>query len=93
MKLRQHNYIDDRPCLYVSRFAVLPDLQGVGIGLHLLKLAEQIARREGFVCMQLDTAQPADHLVRFYQNYGFQIMKPIYYEGKTYSSWILEKSL
>ncbi len=34
MKLRKHNYIDERPCLYVSRFAVQPDLQGQGIGLH-----------------------------------------------------------
>lgn len=93
MKLRKHNYIDDRPCLYLSRFAVQPNLQGQGLGLHLLKLAEQIARREGFLCMQLDTAQPAEHLVIFYQNCGFKIMRPIYYEGKTYCSWILEKSL
>lgn len=93
MKIRSHNYVDDRPCLYVSRFAVRPDLQGNGLGLFLLNLAAKIARREGFQCMQLDTAQPAEHLVRFYQSYGFKIIRPIYYEGKTYCSWILEKSL
>ncbi len=32
--------VDDRPCLYVSRFAVRPDLQGNGLGLFLLNLAE-----------------------------------------------------
>lgn len=93
MKLRKHNYIDERPCLYLSRFAVRPDLQGQGLGMHLLELAEQIAKREGFLCMQLDTAQPAEHLVVFYQKFGFQIRRPIYYEGKTYCSWILEKPL
>ena len=93
VKLREFNAVDQRRCLYVSRFAVQPELQGNGLGLFLLRLAERIARREGYVCMQLDTAQPASHLLRFYQSYGFQIVRPIYYEGKTYVSWILEKTL
>lgn len=93
MKIRNFNSNEGRPYLYVSRFAVRPDLQGHGLGLFLLNLAEKIAKREGFFCMQLDTAQPAEHLIKFYQNYGFQIIRPIYYEGKTYCSWILEKRL
>lgn len=32
-----------------------------------LGLAEKLTKRESYTCMQLDTAQPADHLVRFYQ--------------------------
>ena len=93
VKLRAFNAVDERPCLYVSRFAVRPDLQNKGLGLFLLGLAERMARREGYACMQLDTAQPAEHLVRFYQSYGFRIVRPIYYEGKTYNSWVLEKPL
>ncbi|MBK7963375.1 MAG: GNAT family N-acetyltransferase [Bdellovibrionales bacterium] len=93
IKIRKHNYVDDRPCLYVSRLAVLPDLQKNGLGLFLMNLAERIAKREDFKCMQLDTAQPAEHLLKIYQDYGFKIIRPIYYEGNTYCSWILEKSI
>lgn len=93
MKIRQHNAIDSRSCLYIGRFAVLPELQGQGLGLYLLQLAEKIGKREGFSCMQLDTAQPAQHLVKFYQDYGFKIQRSIYFEGKTYTSWIFEKEI
>lgn len=93
MKIRNHNAIDARPALYLSRFAVRPDLQGAGLGLHLLQLAETIALREKCECLQLDTAQPAEHLIKFYTKYGFKIVRPIYYEGKTYTSWILQKKL
>ncbi len=93
MKLRNRNVLDDRPCLYLGCFAVDPEMQGQGLGLYLLKLAEKLAEREGCRSIQLDTAQSAYHLVKFYQDYGFKIMKPTYYEGKTYCSWILEKSL
>lgn len=93
MKLRNRNVLDDRPCMYIGRFAVDPEFQGQGLGLYLLKLAERLAEREGCRSIQLDTAQPAHHLVQFYQDYGFKIMKPIYFEGKTYCSWVLEKSL
>lgn len=93
MKLRDRNVLDGRPCLYVGRFAVDPELQGQGLGLYLLKLAEKLAEREGCGCVQLDTAKPALHLIKFYQDYGFKIMKPTYFEGKTYCSWVMEKSL
>jgi len=91
VRVRIENLHDDHHCLYISRFGVLPELQGHGIGLRLLHFAEHIARREGYPSLRLDTAKPAEHLVRFYQSQGFQIVGPIQYEGKTYSSWILEK--
>jgi len=93
MKLRHRNVIDERPCLYVGRFAVQPDLQGQGLGIYLLNLAEKLAKREGCSRIQLDTAQPAEHLVKFYEGNGFKIMKPTYFEGKTYCSWVLEKTI
>ena len=93
MKLQARNAIDNRSCLYIGRFAVDPNLQGQGLGLFLLNLAEKLAKRENYICMQLDTAQPAQHLIKFYQDYGFKIMKSTYFEGKTYCSWIMEKNL
>lgn len=93
MKLSNFNQVDSRKCLYVGRFAVRPDLQKSGLGTLLLQLAEKIAIRNGYVCMQLDTAQPATHLISYYQSQGFNIISSIYYEGKTYVSWVLEKRL
>ncbi|MCB0368066.1 MAG: GNAT family N-acetyltransferase [Bdellovibrionales bacterium] len=93
MKLQARNAIDNRACLYIGRFAVDTNLQSQGLGLFLLNLAEKLARRENCICMQLDTAQPAQHLIKFYQDYGFKIMKSTYFEGKTYCSWIMEKTL
>ena len=78
VKLRAHNYVDERACLYLNRFAVQPGYQGAGLGLYLLHFAERLARREGFKCMQLDTAQPAEHLVKFYAGQGFEIRRPIF---------------
>jgi ribosomal protein S18 acetylase RimI-like enzyme len=93
MRIKEFNQVDSRKCLYVSRFAVRPDLQKSGLGSALLKLSENIARRGSYECMQLDTAQAAQHLVKYYQSQGFKIVRPIYYEGKTYISWVLEKPL
>ncbi len=83
----------DSPILYLSRFAVLPNLQGQGLGLYLLNLAESIAVKEGCRALQLDTAQSAKYLLEFYSSQGFQIIRPIFYEGKTYTSWVLEKKI
>jgi ribosomal protein S18 acetylase RimI-like enzyme len=80
-------------CLYLSRFAVLPEFQKYGLGSELLELAEKIGRRLGFRYLQLDTAQSADHLIQFYESKSFRIVRPIYHEGKTYTSWVFEKDL
>lgn len=89
VKLNVHS----ESCLHMSRFAVRPDLQGNGLGLFLLNLAGKIAKCEGFMCMQLDTAQPAEDVLQFYQDYGFKIIRTNYYEGNPYYSWILEKTI
>lgn len=93
MQIRDRNAIDDRRCLYIGRFAVDPLYQGSGIGTRLLRLAERIARREGYECLQLDTAQNAEHLVNYYEGQGFKIRKPAHFDAKTYMSWIFEKPI
>jgi ribosomal protein S18 acetylase RimI-like enzyme/predicted nucleotidyltransferase len=93
LKLKNAGGVHDKKGLYLSRFAVSPKLQKYGIGTHLLNLAERIARREKYQYLQLDTAQSAEHLLKYYQGKGFQITNPIYYEGKTYTSWVLQKDL
>lgn len=65
-------------CLYgpkntaqIKRMRVRPDLQGQGLGPHLLKLLEERARQLGYTTMVLDTVvdTPAQ---AFYERYGYR---------------------
>ncbi|MGE5559678.1 MAG: GNAT family N-acetyltransferase [Chloroflexota bacterium] len=82
-----------RPTLYISQFAVQPDLKRQGIGRHLMDYVEQVARQRGITRLGLDTATRAHHLVRFYQSLGFRIVAEEHWEGKTYNSYVMEKDL
>ncbi|MBB2751507.1 UNVERIFIED_ORG: N-acetylglutamate synthase-like GNAT family acetyltransferase [Rhizobium aethiopicum] len=42
-------------CLYVGKLAVLPGLQGMGLGKRLLAIAEQTAERLGLPALRLET--------------------------------------
>lgn len=87
--------VEERPgepkVMYLTQFAVEPSCKRQGIGKRLLKLAEQRAREKGIDRMQLDTAKPAAHLVALYEGQGFTVIDEIQWEGKTYSSYIMEK--
>ncbi|MGE3759066.1 MAG: GNAT family N-acetyltransferase [Pseudobdellovibrionaceae bacterium] len=91
--LRQKNYFTGRKSAYVSQLAILPELKKSGLGNLLMDLCEAIARNEGFDSIQLDTAKPAKHLVSWYLRRGYQIIGATQWDGKTYESWIFEKSL
>lgn len=84
---------DRPPVLYIGQFAVAPALKRRGIGRFLLNHAEQRARELGITRLQLDTAIPAQHLVRLYQGLGYQIVDQVQWEGKTYRTYIMEKQL
>ncbi|WFS02886.1 GNAT family N-acetyltransferase [Rhizobium tumorigenes] len=42
-------------CLYIGKLAVLPTLQGRGIGRGLIEAAEQLARQEKLPALRLET--------------------------------------
>lgn len=77
--------------LYISQVAVDPARQRQGIGNFLLQLAEQRAIELGTLAIQLDTAIPATHLVNMYTKAGFQVIEEVYWRGKTYRSYIMQK--
>ncbi len=81
------------PVLYIGQFAVAPDHKRRGIGRFLLNHAEQRARERGVTRLQLDTAVPAQHLVRLYQSLGYQVIDEVQWGGKTYRTYIMEKRL
>ena len=56
---------------YISRFAVLPNWQQVGMGKELLAVAEQYARQEKAEAICLHTATKMIAQVRFYTNHSY----------------------
>lgn len=77
----------------VRQFAVLPDMQGRGIGVRLLALAEHWAASRGYDLLALDTPVAATHLLAFYRRRGFEIVECLRFPGRDYSSAILCKPL
>jgi predicted N-acetyltransferase YhbS len=87
------NYLSQKKTAYVSQLAVDSKLKKCGLGTLLMEHCEDLARREGFEGIQLDTAKPAKHLVEWYLRRGYAILGDAHWEGKTYESWIFEKPL
>lgn len=81
------------PHIYLSQLAVGPSHQGQGFGVRLLQLAEERARRAGVHRVRLDTAIPAEHLIRWYGAHGYVKVGEVQWPGKTYRSVVLEKAL
>lgn len=75
------------------RFAVEPVMQRSGIGLSLLRWAENHAKAKGYAELALDTAEPADHLVKFYKTNGYRFIEYVQWPGRHYRSVVLSKPL
>jgi ribosomal protein S18 acetylase RimI-like enzyme len=82
MKLRsdrQPRGVAQDRCLEIQRIYVLQEFQGASIGSELMKMAKDIARREGFSVVWLQVWQKNDRAIHFYQKSGFVI-----YETSTF---------
>ncbi|MCX2861536.1 GNAT family N-acetyltransferase [Paucibacter sp. PLA-PC-4] len=77
----------------LSQFAVDPDLQGRGLGERLMDAAEAWAVERGFAHVALDTAKPAQHLQRRYAKRGYAQVGEVQWDGKTYASVLMVKTL
>jgi predicted N-acetyltransferase YhbS len=77
---------------YIGQFAIDPTYKKMGLGTQLMDYCERLAQAEGFHGIQLDTAIPATHLVQWYKRRGYVIVDTVHWDGKTYDSYILEKS-
>ncbi|MBP7402159.1 MAG: GNAT family N-acetyltransferase [Clostridia bacterium] len=59
---------------YLSRFAVLPGNQSLGIGSRLFDAAEAYMAEAGIHTVRLHTALTNRNLVRFYERKGFRLV-------------------
>ena len=87
------NYFTNKRSGYISQLAIEPNLKGTGLGTILIEACEELARNEGFEAVQLDTAKPAEHLVKWYLRRGYEIVGDTRWEGKNYESWVFEKAI
>ena len=89
----QTEWFTRKDVVVVEQFAVEPALQGAGIGGALMAEAEWRAAAGGAAHLVGDTAEPATHLVWFYERLGFRVVDHVRWPGKTYRSVILAKPL
>jgi GNAT superfamily N-acetyltransferase len=75
------------------QFAVHPQLQRHGIGSTLLTHIERRATEQGVQELALDTAEPAEDLIRFYTSRGYRFIDYVKWNAVNYRSVILSKTL
>lgn len=77
-----------------GQFAVEPGLQKGGIGRKLIRMVEEEALRLGAEEICLDTAQPATHLIAYYERLGYAIRAEADWRPEVnYKSWVMVKPL
>src|SRR5438477_7726099 len=74
---------------YINVLAVAPNHQRRGIGSELMAIAERRAREIGLDRVRLDTAIPAQHLIKWYAARGYQPIAEVQWDGKTYRSVVM----
>lgn len=82
-----------RDIAQLSQFAVDPSWQARGCGKQLLDAAIQWAHGAGYRGIALDTAQPAMHLRAYYAKRGFTEVGHAQWQGKTYRSALMLRTL
>jgi GNAT superfamily N-acetyltransferase len=78
---------------FFTQFAVEPDQQGAGIGGRVLEFVEREARARGATQLGLDTSEGAHHLIAYYEKRGYRTVDTVQWDGKTYRSVVMRKSL
>ena len=89
----EKNYFTEKKSAYIGQIAISPKLKRQGLGSIMLDFCEQLANDEKYEAIQLDTAKPAKHLIKWYTGRGYKPVGEMHWEGKTYDSQIMEKTL
>ncbi|WP_043321972.1 GNAT family N-acetyltransferase [Mycetocola saprophilus] len=81
----------ERNRAWLNQVAVSPSVRGRGIAGHLWRLGLTWAAGRHAESIGVDTAIPADHLVRLYESWGFERVDTIHWPGKTYDSVVMTR--
>jgi len=77
----------------LAQLAVHPSQRGQHLGERLMDAAEAWAAEQGYTRVALDTARPAEHLLRRYARRGYVHVGDVQWAGKTYASVLMVKPL
>lgn len=83
----------DPDTAHFHQFAVDPSMQGRGLGRRLVAQCEAWARERRFRWIALDTAEPAAELRSLYRRLGYAEVGTVQWQGKTYRSVAMRKTL
>jgi ribosomal protein S18 acetylase RimI-like enzyme len=84
----------DRPEVAVlSQFAIEPEYQRRGWGSELMLVGEARAKELGAAEVSVDTAEGAEHLIRFYERRGYRHVGHAQWSSTNYRSVLLSKSI
>jgi GNAT superfamily N-acetyltransferase len=84
----------DRPDVSsIHQFAVEPGHQKVGIGAALMARAESRAAECGAAVIALDTAEPARHLIAYYERRGYRIVDITQWKVTNYRSVVMSRTV
>lgn len=78
---------------WLNQVAVSPSTRGRGIASTLWREGRRWAFGQGATSVGLDTAVPAEHLLRLYRSWGFAQVGTIHWPGKTYDSAVMLRAL
>lgn len=76
-----------------GQFAVEPSLQSIGVGGIMLRAGEEFAAQTGATYLALDTAEPAEHLIRYYTKRGYCFEQFVQWDVTNYRSVVMSKKL
>ncbi|MBT8183788.1 MAG: GNAT family N-acetyltransferase [Eudoraea sp.] len=65
--------------VYIHRLAVLPAIQGKGYARKLMDYAENLARKQGYTSVRLDTFSQNKRNQKFYEQRGYTKLGDIYF--------------
>lgn len=65
--------------VYIHRLAIDPKFQRKGYAQKLMAFTENLARKNGFISVRLDTFSQNNRNQKFYETRGYQRLEDIYY--------------
>ncbi|NUU60315.1 GNAT family N-acetyltransferase [Paenibacillus agri] len=81
------------PHLIMHRLAVHPEVQGKGIARQLIAFAEELALRNGYTSIRLDTYAKNTRALEIYPRLGYQLRGEISFPSRTANFPVFEKVL
>lgn len=75
-------HIQEPPFLVIHAFAIAPNLQGRGLGQHLLHFCEARATERNYTSIRLDAFSENSAAVRFYEHQGYVFRGEVQFASK-----------